>query len=146
MRKLRLLSLSVFMVLSGCRAGHVVVPNTEACTAAGVIAAGAICAETITGATRDMTVDEFFDFLEPKAEPSPNPSNIPSRAGAVCQSSDDWNSQKTALEVSCRILGKNCTYELKQVIKNMSAISERAKSLMLNKQTFTKEEVKEILK
>lgn len=119
------LILFAFMALSGCRAGKIIVPNTEACTVAGVVGAGAICAETITGITRDMTVDEFFDFLEPKEEHD----DVPGRAGAVCQTADDWNDQKTALEMACRILGKSCTYELKQVIKNMGALAQKAKVL-----------------
>lgn len=126
MQRLRLLSLSVFMAFSACKTGQIVVPNTEACTVAGVLVAGAICAETITGKTRDMTTDEFFDFLEPKEAHD----DVPGRAGAVCQSTDDWNNQKTALEISCRLLGKNCTYEMQQVILNMELLNQRAKGML----------------
>lgn len=126
MQKRRLLILCAIVALSGCRAGHVTVPNTEACTVAGVLAAGAFCAETITGQTRDMTLDEYFDFLEPKEAHD----DVPARAGAVCQSADDWGAQKTALEQACRVLGKRCTYELREVIKNMDALSVRAKGML----------------
>ncbi len=115
---------------SGCRAGRVVVPNTEACTTAGTLAAGAFCAETLTGKTRDMTTDQFFDYLEPQAA-RPDPENpghdLPARGGAVCQTVDDWNAQKTALEQACRILGKNCTYELRLVIKAMQDMGDAFK-------------------
>lgn len=125
MQKLRFLILCAFVVLSGCRGSKIVVPNTEACTVAGIVGAGAICAETVTGVTRDMTMDEFFDFLEPKEEHD----DIPGRAGAVCQSADDWNDQKTALEMACRVLGKKCSYEIRQVVKNMKMLAQRAKVL-----------------
>jgi hypothetical protein len=139
MRKLILLSLCILTVLNiSCATDGVVVPNTEACTVAGVIAAGAICAETITGKTRDMSMDEFFDFLEPREE-QPDPTNpghtLSSRGGAICQSVDDWNSQKTALEIACRILGKNCTYEIKQAIEGMNAVS------MLNEKQLEKRQM-----
>lgn len=129
MRKLHLLILSVSMALSGCRAGHVVVPDTEACTVAGVIAAGAICAHTLAKdaegkpLTRDMTMDEYFDFLEPKEE---GENSEPARAGAVCESTNDYGAKKTALEQACRILGKNCTYEMQQAIEGMKQVIELA--------------------
>ncbi len=115
MRKLALLSLFVSMALSACRGGHLVVPNVENCTVAGVIAAGAFCSETITGKTRDLTMNELFDFLEPQAAHD----DVPARAGAVCQSAEQWNAQKTVLEQACRILGKDCTYEMQQTVRSM---------------------------
>lgn len=117
------LSLFALTVLSGCVS--IKVPNTTACSVAGVLAAGAICAETITGKTSDMTLDQFLDFLEPKAErPDPNdPSaTIPGRAGAICQSAEDWGRIKTTLEQACRELGSKCSYELKAVIANMEVL------------------------
>ncbi len=135
MLKPTLLLLFALTVLeSGCIMGHIVVPNTEACSVAGVFSAGGFCAETISGKTRDLTMNEYLDFLEAQPE-RPDPFNegktLPARAGAICQSTSDWNEQKTALEVACRILGKNCTYELEQTIKNMQLLSDNPKRMML---------------
>lgn len=119
MRKPLFLGLFVLATLNGC----VTIPNTTACTVAGVLAAGSICSETQTNVTYDMTLDETIDFLEPQLE-RPDPKNpgkiLPARAGAVCQSASDWNKNKTALEVACRELGKRCSYEMKAAIKRMT--------------------------
>jgi hypothetical protein len=121
------------MVLNGCRSAQITVPNTEACTVAGVVAAGGFCAESVTGATRDMTVDEWFDFIEP-ADERPNPDKpgemLPARAGAVCQSTADYGAQKTTLEQACRVLGRNCTYELKAAIATMDNLMMRAHGML----------------
>lgn len=104
------LFLSLFLtalLLSSC--GHIQVPNTEFCTVAGTVSAGAICAETITHKTRDMTFDEFLIFLEPTDQ----------RGGALCQSADDYNELKTTLEQACRLLGTRCSYEMKRTIQGM---------------------------
>lgn len=96
MRKLFWLSL-LPIIASAC----VSVPNTKACSVAGKLAAGMICAETISGKTSEMTLDETIVFLEPTDK----------RAGAICKSADDSNKEKTALEKACRELGNRCTYE-----------------------------------
>lgn len=85
------------------------------------MSAGAICAETITGATSDMTFDDYIDFLVPKPE-RPDPDRpghtLPARAGAMCQSADDWNENMKALEQACRMLGSKCSPEAKQILEN----------------------------
>jgi hypothetical protein len=86
------------------------------------MSAGAICAETLTGNTRSMSLDEYIDFLEPQLErqdPKNPGKKLPARAGAMCQSSDDWNAQKTALEQACRKLGKSCTYEARKALQKL---------------------------
>jgi hypothetical protein len=114
--------------LSACVTGTVTVPNTRACTVAGVISAGAMCAETITGIQSDLSFDEFLDFLEPQEE-RPDPAHpgqtLPARGGAVCQSASDWGAQKTALEQACRILGRRCPPELVRVIETMTTLEAR---------------------
>lgn len=91
---------------------HIKVPNTEVCAVAGVVAAGADCAETQTKKTRSMNMDMFIEWLEPDEKTQ--------RGAALCQSSDDWNKQKTALETACRKLGVGCTYEMKKVIASVT--------------------------
>jgi hypothetical protein len=103
------------LAVSAC----VTVPNTKVCSVAGVISAGGICAETLTSRTSDLTMDEFLDFLEAQPErPDPkDPSKkLPAHGAAVCQSSEDWNKQKTALEQACRELGKRCSYEIRRAL------------------------------
>jgi hypothetical protein len=102
--KLLLLS-SCLLVLCSC----ITIPNTKACSVAGVMSAGAICATTITHETSDMTLDEFLDFLEPQESTG--------KGAAICQSAEDWNKMKTALETACRMLGKRCSYEMKKAIE-----------------------------
>ncbi len=117
-----LLTLFVITAL-GCKTGSLVIPNTEECTVAGVFAAGAFCAESITGKTRDLSLDEFFDFLEPKeADPT---GNQPARAGAYCRSAEDHLKLKTILEQACRLLGNKCTYEIQQTIQTMNMMEQR---------------------
>lgn len=100
MQKLLLASLFV-LVLSGC----VTVPNTTACTVAGTMSAGAICAETLTDKTSDLTLAQLIEMLE---------------AGAIIQSADDWGKNKTALETACRELGSRCSYEVKKAIEGLN--------------------------
>lgn len=110
------LSLFALTLLASCSSTGVKVPNTEVCTVAGITAAGAICAMTLSPHTRNMTLDEFIEFLEPK-EAQVDPTGkvtSPARGGALCQSAEDWNKQKTALEKACIKLGKKCTYEMRQ--------------------------------
>jgi hypothetical protein len=81
-----------------------------------------MCSHTLTSETRELTVDEFFNFLEPKEASEGEPA----RAGAVCESTSDYGAKKSALEQACRILGKNCTYELRETIEGMTRMLEIA--------------------
>lgn len=65
---------------------------------------------TIGTQQRDMSFDEFLDFLEPNEV----------RGGAVCQSASDMMKIKNALEQLCRLAGKYCTYEQRQMISNFN--------------------------
>lgn len=124
MRLLLLLS-SMALSLSACVTGSVVVPNTTDCSLAGVWEAGAFCAESVTGIKSKLTMDEYLDFLTPQdARPDPQDpaKTLPKRAGAVCQSADDFGRRKTALEQACRMLGKRCPYELRQTVQTMELI------------------------
>ncbi len=124
-RKALFLSLFVFMAFeSAC----VTVPNVGACSVAGTLSAGAICAETLTDKKWEMTLDEFLDFLEPQPErqdPADVSKILPARAGAICQSADDWNAMKTALEQACRELGSRCSYQVKQAIVSLGGMHFR---------------------
>lgn len=109
---------------------NVQVANTEVCAVAGVMAAGMDCAETLSQKTRSMDLTETIKFLEPQlADPV---KKTPARGAAMCQSADDWNKQKTALESACKILGKSCTYEIKMALataeNNISTLQAKVAS------------------
>lgn len=112
-RKLRLLCLSSFVLLGSCKG--VVIPNTTACSAAGRLRHGAVCAESLTSHTYDMSYEAFLAFLEPRQATGSRPS----RAGAICQSALDYSAQKTALEQLCALAKKRCTKEAKEAIEAM---------------------------
>ena len=100
-----------FLLLSSC----VSIPDTTVCSVAGVMSAGAVCVHTNNDQTHDMTLDEFIAFLKPV----PATETTPARDGAKCMSAEDYTKQKTALEVACRELGRRCTYEMKEAIRNL---------------------------
>lgn len=112
--------LVLLVLLNSC--AHIEIPNTEVCTVAGKMSAGADCSMTLSDETREMNMDEFLEFLEP--------SEKENRGGAMCQSVSDWNKQKTALEQACEKLGKACTYEIRAVLskvtKNMETLQNKA--------------------
>lgn len=119
-----MICLSLFL-LPGCET--VVVQNTKACTVAGILQAGAECAETLTGKRSSMSYEEFIDFLEPR----PQQGQIPAHGGAIVQSAEDYSKIKVALEQACIALNGNCTYELQETIKNVNSILERNKQISL---------------
>lgn len=111
---------------------------TEVCTVAGTLRAGADCAYTPSKdqTVKEMSFDEFIDFLEPQPErPDPNDptKTLPARAGAICQSASDWNKLKTALESACHILKKKCTYEIKESIAQLGQAIEKLEATSISK-------------
>ncbi len=123
MRKLLWLS-SLILAASGC----VTVSNTRVCSVAGQAQYGAICAETLTSKTYDLTFDQLIDMLEAQPE-RPDPDHpgqvLPAHGAAIIQSSEDWGKNKTALEEACRELGARCSYEVKQAIVNLNRATEK---------------------
>lgn len=82
-----------------------------------MMSAGADCDNTLSDNPTSLALDQFINFLEPQPEIRDPKSGVvisPARAGALCQSAEDWNSMKTELEQACKILGNQCTYEMKQ--------------------------------
>ena len=105
--------LALFVSLGSCKG--VTIPNTTACTAAGRLRYGAVCAESLTDTTSDMSYEAFLAFLEPR----PATRTTPGRAGAICQSAIDYTAQKTALEQLCVLAKKRCTKQAKEAIEAM---------------------------
>ena len=118
MKVKKLLVLLFALILQGCNS--IQIENTEICSVSGLMSAGMDCAETLTPKTRSLNLDETIKFLEPHADPDPKKK----RAGAMCQSSADWNKMKTALEQACKILGSKCAYEVQQIINTIEAKSK----------------------
>ncbi len=102
------LFLSLSVLISGC---SITVPSTKVCMVAGLMVAGADCVETLSEKKSTMTFDEFVTFLEP----------TDLRAGALCQSAEDWTKQKTAIQQLCKKLGNMCDYETQKTIEQVSA-------------------------
>lgn len=114
----------VALLLSGC----VTVPNTSACSVAGLLKAGSVCGETLTDKTYDLDFAQTIDMLEPKPErPDPDHAGqtLPARAGAIFESAEDYGKNHTALEQACRALGKRCSYEIKQAIQRFHDVEAR---------------------
>jgi len=65
------------------------------------MAAGANCAHTLSDETREMTLPELIEWLEPNKDKGP----------AICQSAEDFNKNKTSLEQACKMLGAGCRYQ-----------------------------------
>jgi len=107
LEKLQKLSLLLLFSLS-VSCSSVLIKNTELCSVAGDMSAGAICANTLEKETREMTLEEFIVFLSPNEKEN--------KGAAICTSSHDFNEMKTSLEVACSILEDQCSYELKQTI------------------------------
>lgn len=101
--------LATTFVVLGCTS--IQLPNVQVCAVSGVLSAGMDCAKTLSDETAQMTLDETIQFLEP----------TDTRGAAICQSAEDWNKLKTALEVACEKLGRACTREAKEQISQVSS-------------------------
>jgi hypothetical protein len=107
-----LLTAVLILILCGCTG--VVQKNVEACAVAGELSNGADCAKTLTDDTREMTLDEFIEFLEPQNERGP----------AICLSSEDFASLKTTLEQACAKI-KGCAKETELQMNEVQGRIER---------------------
>lgn len=127
MSKRKLFLVSFALVASGCATK---IPNTKVCVVSGVLLNGADCAYTLSDDTESMDFDQFMEFLEAQPE-RPDPGHpgqsLPARGGALCQSADDWNAQKTALEMLCKRFKGACTYELKSAVARVTKLAMRSR-------------------
>lgn len=132
-RVLAFLSLLSFAACSGC----VTVPPTKPCFVAGKLDGGMICGDTFTGQSFDLSLYETIDFLEPQFErectiipgtticadlQTAIKNKIAARAGAVCQSSEDYAALKTALEEACREMGSKCSKAAQMIIQHQNEL------------------------
>lgn len=129
------------MSLSLVSCSAVQVRDTEICAVAGRMKAGADCVHTLTDEERSMSLDEFISFLEPQREVKDAKTGKVTqeeRGAALCQSSKDFNANKTALEQACYLLKSACTFEIKTAIKKMSDNSASLIEKSKNKNLTTK--------
>lgn len=121
------LSLFVTTLLVSC--AGVEIKNTRAVTVAGRLLNGADWANMLDEETGSMTFEEFVEFLEPQPAERNSRGEItrPERGGAICQSADHFNQNKTSLELACIHLGKLCTYEMQEAI---NAVGSRTTKLI----------------
>jgi len=110
------------LAISSCT--NVNIPDVKVCAVAGIMAAGADCAYTLSDETEEMTLNQFVEFLEPQAE-KPDPADptkvIPARGPALCQSTEDYTKIKIALEQACKKLGSSCSKKMRDSLKKLSA-------------------------
>lgn len=120
--KMLLANLCALTLLANCAGKEIKIEETELCSVAGVMAAGMNCAKTLSPDTREMDLQETLQFLEPQAAVYDEKGKLlsPEKGPAICASMDDFNKQKTALEIACIALGSLCTYEIKETIKKVS--------------------------
>jgi len=116
-------SFSLFITVIATAGCTIKIPNVKVCAVAGIMAAGADCAYTLSDETEELSLKEFINFLEPQVE-KPDPDNpgemIPARGPALCQSTEDYTKIKIALEQACKKLGSGCSKELRKALKSAS--------------------------
>ena len=124
-----------FLGLSSCA---VTVHNLEGCSGVnGFAGVGALCQNTLSDDHRDLTPEEWLDFLYARPRlrvPDPkDPTKmvwLDQKGPAVCFSSVDFQKQKTALEQLC--VKAKCNYETKQLVdetvRRMSDLQNRTES------------------
>ncbi len=124
--------LSLFLLLNLSCA--VQVPNVKACATAGVFSAGADCVTTISGEHTELSFDQWLEFLEPQPEKKKDDGSvIPERGAAVCLSSDDWTSLKTAIMKLCEKVGTWCKKEEKEKIDAVATNIEGLQAKVMKK-------------
>lgn len=116
---LPLLALLMVLTSFGCA---VQIPNTRFCAVAGVEEAGMDCFHTLSDEEETIPPGKIKDFLEARPEIKDSKGKVIQEAhgAAICQPMEDWGAEHTALEQACQKLGAACTYEIKQLIDNVT--------------------------
>ena len=110
-------------ILSGC--ATVRVPNVEWCSSIGAF--GAVCQSSLSDDSRQLTLDEWLDWLEADLHINRGP--------ALCVSSNDFTRLKIAIEQLCYKAGRMCTRETRRklafFLTQMNELQEDAKESTL---------------
>lgn len=118
---LLLLSLSsLSFTASSCQS--IQISDKEVCSVTGKLSAGGTCTHTLSDEIHYKTFEQYIDWLSAKPE-RPDPDHegqkLPPHGAALCMSANDWAAMKTELETACRLLGKNCSWAMKQTIAKL---------------------------
>lgn len=119
--------------------GTVVIPDSTTCFPNGKLSAGGTCSHSEEAGTFTLTFNEILDLLDAQpydrmcvpvpglkvCQENPAPGavieKIEKRGASAIIEVDQYVAVKTALETACRLLRRNCTYEIKAAIKMMVA-------------------------
>lgn len=112
------------------------------------MAAGMNCGNTLSPATREMTLEETIKFLEPQEEVRNSEGKIivSEKGPALCQSLEDFNKNKTSLEVACEMMGNQCSYEMKEAIQKMTTTISTLQTKVLQKDGIVMNKISRIPK
>lgn len=132
MRFNRLVTLYLsFFALASCA---VTIPNLEGCSGVnGFAGVGALCQNTLSDHHRDLTVEQWLDFLYARPDDESTKDVDEAKGPAVCFSSVDMQKQKTAMEQLC--VKAKCTYEQKKVIRELLGRMESLQTLATMRST-----------
>jgi len=128
-RKSAALSLSFLLLVlfsfAGCDPGESIeIKDGTTCAVAGKLSAGLNCAHLRSDATFELDFNHAIEFLEARPE-RPDPDHpgqtLPAKGAAICLPSADYATVATELELACRLLGKQCTYETQKLIAGIKA-------------------------
>ena len=115
--RLRLIFLTSFtLALSGCV--YLTIQARTPCFVNGELSLGSTCANTITGVTSQLTTEQSLDMIEARPATAETPAHPP----AIYQSAYDYGVETNELDIACRLLKSECSYELKATIENRKKI------------------------
>ncbi len=114
LRTLRVLLTLFFLSQSSCallKGKKIKIQDSEICAVAGSISNGADCTTTNSRKSRELTLTELIQYLEPAAEPP--------KAPAIFMKAEVWTSIKSTLEEACIALRGLCEPEFMQEVKKV---------------------------
>jgi hypothetical protein len=113
------LSLFATLCLLNSCSTKVVIPDVEWCASVGLY--GAICQNSISDKSREISNKEFIRFLEAQLD-DPKTSNNESKGPALCTSSEDFTKIKIAIQKLCNESQK-CEFEkIKEVFNRLQKV------------------------
>lgn len=129
-KKLRLSFLVSSILLTSCA---VTIPNTRFCSVAGVMEAGMDCFHTLSDDENHIEPVAIKAFLESEGAITDEKGNVlvQGHGAAICQSSEDWGAEHTALELACQKLGASCTMDIRKMIDSVTKKVDRLQNPVL---------------
>lgn len=88
------------------------------------------CFSTLSDEEETIRPEEIRYFLEAVPVQTDYQGNVtPAHGAAICQSSEDWSKEHTALELACQKLGASCTYDIKKIITDVDTKMQKLQNL-----------------